>query len=99
MKRLAYFLMGLLISAQVDDAWAITQGLSNVLLTDSDDEFLPSHLRSVEAESTSHERPLLLDLKCLSTGIFSTHKTAFSPRILTWFLAPSLLYFFMSLQI
>ena len=98
MKRLAYLLVLLLISAQVDDAWAVATVLPSVSLADENDEFLPAQ-RLAQDRRTSLQKPLFEALKPANADV------AFMPRGLplawnsTTPFGPSPLYVFMSLQI
>jgi hypothetical protein len=54
MKRFAYFLILLLLSAQLDDYWAVAPVLpSATLAAADDDEYLPSQRRSQEDSGVS----------------------------------------------
>jgi hypothetical protein len=98
MKRLAYLLVLLLISAQVEDAWAVAPVLPSALLSDENDEYLPAQHQLQGAASASRRTPAFNGLKA-QTADFSPFRSGVpSEWNLTTPLAPPSLYVFMSLQ-
>ena len=99
MKRFAYLWVLLLMSAQVDEAWAVAPDFSSAVLADDNDEFLPAQRRPQEELTSSRQKPVLsigtprtADFSFVSRGVPSewNSTTPFSPPPL---------YVFMSLQI
>ena len=100
MNRLVYLLILLLMSAQVDDCWAVTPDSPSAPLAAADnDEYLPSQMRPQGEQSSSLKKsvfdglkPQTADFSLLRRGVQSEWHliTPFTPRPL---------YVFMSLQI
>jgi hypothetical protein len=98
MKRFAYFLVLLLISAQVDDCWAAAPVLPSAPLAD-DDEYLSSRQRPQEEESSPYQKPVFAGLKAQTADLPLVRRGVPSERNLTTPFTPPPLYVFMSLQI
>jgi hypothetical protein len=99
MKRFAYFLVLLLFSAQVDDAWAVAPVLPSAPFADDNDEYLPAQRRSGEEKSASVQEPMFVGLKSPTADIPIARSGAPSDGNLTAPFTPPPLYLFMSLQI
>jgi hypothetical protein len=98
MNRLAYLLLLLLVSAQVDDYWVGVPTLPSAPRAD-DDEYLPSPQRSQEEDCSPQQKltfaglkPQTVDLPLVRRGVPSEQNPA-TP------FAPPPLYVFMSLQL
>ena len=98
MKRLSYLLIFLLISAQMDDAWAAAPIVPSAPLTD-EEEYLPAQRQVREAQSSSDPRPIFVDLEHQTSDFLLGRGGAPSERNLTTPFTPPFLYVFMSLQI
>ena len=99
MKWLAYLLVLLLISAQAEDAWAVTPVLPFAPLSDENDEYLPAQRQVQGAASSSCQPPAFNGLKP-RTAYFSPVRSGVpSEWNLTTPFGPPPLYVFMSLQI
>jgi hypothetical protein len=99
MKRLPYILILLLISAQFDDAWALTPGVPSAPLAEDDDndEYIPAHQRTQDEEPSPRQQPVFDGLKPCPPD-FSVVRRGVPSE---WNLAvpsPPALYVFMSLQ-
>ena len=100
MSRLAYFLILLLLSAQVDDAWAVAPVLpSSPVDDDDDDEYLPSQRRRLEEESVPDKKPAFDGLKTQTADFPVVRRGVSSEWTLTTPFTLPPLYVFMSLQI
>ena len=99
MKRLAYLLILLLISAQVDDTWAVAPVVLSAPLADEDDEYLPSQRVTRGEESYSRQKPVLDAVNPRNADFPFAPGSVPSKWILTTPFAPLSLYVFMSLQI
>jgi len=99
MKRLVYFLILLLISAQVDDTWAVAPVLPSAPLTDDNDEYLPAQWRSLGERSSSSQKGLFDGRKPQTANFSSVRRGVPTEWKLTTSFAPHSLYVFMSLQI
>ncbi len=101
MKRVAYLLVLLLISAQVDDLWAVAPVSPSAPLAD-DDEYLPPQRRSREEVSVADEGPAFVGLEP-QTADFTLVRSGKSGVPSRWHLTtpfgPPPLYVLMSLQI
>jgi hypothetical protein len=100
MKRFAYLLILLLLSAQVDDYWAADPALpSSAAPTADNDEYLPAQRRPQDQRSSSCQRPVP-DAVTLHPAALSRVPRGVSPeRDLTTPFTPPPLYALMSLQI
>ena len=99
MKRFAYFLIVLLASAIVDDAWATALALPSPSVAEENDEYLPAQ-RVPEAEhSAARQQPVLGESKSLAATCSPVRRAAPSGWSLTESFGDSSLYVFMSLQI
>jgi hypothetical protein len=99
MKRLAYLLVLLLISAQAEDAWAVAPVLPSAPLTDDNDEYLPAQRQLQGAASSSRQAPAFNGLKPRTADFSSARSGVPSEWNLTTPFGPPPLYVFMSLQI
>jgi hypothetical protein len=99
MRRLAFILILLLVSAKVDNAWACAPVVPSAPLTDDDDEYLPSQRRPEEGPSSPRQKPAFLGLKSEATGRPLVRRGVPPGRDLTTPFAPRPLYVLMSLQI
>src|SRR5215831_18556535 len=99
MKRFAYLLVLLLISAEAGDAWAVAPVLSSAPLSDENDEYLPAQRQVQGAATSSCQPPAFNGLKS-RTADFSPGQSGVPSRWnLTTPFGPPPLYVFMSLQI
>jgi hypothetical protein len=102
MNRLAYLLLLLLISAQVDNywdnSWAATPLVPSAPQAD-DDEYLPSPQRPQQEECSPHQKPVFAGLKPQTADSPLVRRGVPSERNLTTAFAPPPLYVFMSLQL
>jgi hypothetical protein len=98
MNRLAYFLILLLISAQVDDYWAAAPVLLSAPQAD-DDEYLPAPRRPQDEECSPHQKPVFAGLKPQSADLPQVRRGVPSEQNLITPFTPPPLYVFMSLQI
>lgn len=99
MKRLPYLLIVFLVSAQVDDYWAVAPVLPSAPLTEDNDEYLPAQRHSRRERSSSLQKPVFLSLLPQTAEFSSVRRGMPAERNLTAPLAPPSLYVFMSLQI
>jgi hypothetical protein len=99
MKRHAYLLILLLLSAQVDDAWAVAPVLSSAQSADDDNEYLPSERRTQGEESCARQEPICVGLKPHTADFSFVPWDVPSEWNLNTPFAPPPLYAFMSLQI
>jgi hypothetical protein len=98
MKRLAYLLMPLLLSAQVDDLWAAALHVPPASLAD-DDNYLPPRPRPQGERTSAHQPPVFVGLKP-QTPDFPLLRRGVRPAWnLTTPFTPPPLSVFMSLQI
>jgi hypothetical protein len=97
MKRLAYLLLLLLISAQVDDTWAVAPVSPSAPLAD-DDEYLPSQWRAQE-ECPPRQGPVLVGLEPQTADLPLVRRGVPLEWGRTTPFAPPSLYVLMSLQI
>src|SRR5262245_10766525 len=74
MKRLAYFMILLLMCAQVDDAWAVAPASPSAPLTDDNDEYLPSQWRSLGEQFSSPQKRLFDGRKPRTTNFSSVRR-------------------------
>jgi hypothetical protein len=73
-KRLAYFLLLLLISAQIDDVWDAAPTSSSASLVDDNDEYLPAQRRPQEEQIALAQWPPLVDMKAQAADWSVVHK-------------------------
>jgi hypothetical protein len=100
MRRLAYFLILLLLSAQVDDAFAVAPVLPSAPVAGDDDgEYLPSKPRRLEQESLPDKEPAFDGLKAETADFPLVRRGVPSERNLTTPFTPAPLYVFMSLRL
>src|SRR5262245_6915199 len=99
MNRLAYLLILLLISAQVDDAWAVPPVLAPGPLADDNNAYLPSQGRPQGEQSYSRQKPVFDGLKPQTADFSLVRRGVPSDGNLTTPFTPPPLYVFMSLQI
>jgi hypothetical protein len=99
MKRLTYLLVLLVISAQVDDTWAVAPDVLSAPFADEDDEYLPSEPLTLGEESSSCQKPVFDAVKPLTADFRCVPGSVPSERNLTTPFAPLPLYLFMSMQI
>jgi hypothetical protein len=95
----AYFLVLLLIWAQVDDYWAAAPVLPSAPLADEDDEYLPSQWRPQEEECAPQQEPGFVGLKPQTADLPLVRRGVPSEWNLTTPFTPPPLYVFMSMQI
>jgi hypothetical protein len=98
MSRLAYLLLLLLISAQVDNYWAAAPLVPSAPQAD-DDEYLPSPQRPQEEECSPHQKPVFAGLKPQTVNLPLVRRGVTSERNVTPPFTPPPLYVFMSLQL
>jgi hypothetical protein len=97
MKRLAYLLILLLLSAQVDDAWAVVAVSPSVPLAD-DGDYLPAQRRLRDEQPPGRE-PVFVGREPRTAAFPLVRRgTPFEWNLSTPFTPPPL-YVFMSLQI
>ena len=98
MNRFAYLLILILLSTQIDDAWAAAPVFQSASVASDSDEYLPAKRRLRDEESSSQEL-LFVGLKTRTPG-FPPARSGLSveSNLSTPFPATSL-YVFMSLQI
>jgi hypothetical protein len=99
MNRLAYLLVLLLISAQVDDAWAVAPALPSAPLSDESDQYLPAQRQLQGAASAARQPPAFSGLKPRTADFTSVRSGVPSEWNLTTPFGPLPLYVLMSLQI
>jgi hypothetical protein len=102
MKRVTYFLILLLITDQVDDAWAVAPVSTDTPLTaddDYDDDYLAAPQQSARELSPSHHGPAFLGRNRPTAELTSCRRGVPSAPDLTAPFAPPALYVLMSLQI
>jgi hypothetical protein len=99
MNWLPYFLILLLVSAQVDDYWAPALGLPSAPLADDDDEYTSSEQRQQEKECSSSQKLVFVGLKPQTADLPPPRRGVSSEWDLTTPFTPPPLYIFMSLQI
>src|SRR5262245_21963715 len=99
MKRLVYFLILLLISAQVDDAWVVAAHVPFAPLVEDGDEYLPAQRPPREELSSSSQGARFVRLTVAAVN-FSVVRRNLPPswNLATPFTTPPL-YALMSLQI
>ena len=98
MKRLAHFLILLLLLAQVDDAWAVAPVSPSAPITDDDDEYLPAQWR-LRDEQSSGQEPAFVGVKPQTADFPLVRRGVPLQWNLSTPFAPPPLYLFMSLQI
>jgi hypothetical protein len=99
MKRLAYLLVLLLISAQAEDAWAVASVLPSAPLSEENDEYLPAQRQLQGAASASRQAPAFNGLTPRTADFSPVRSGVPSEWNLTTPFGPPSLYVFMSLQI
>jgi len=97
MNRIAYFLVLLLISAQVDNYWAAAPVLSSAPLAE-DDEYLPPQQPRVK-ESSPLQNPVFVGLQPRTADLPPLRRGVPSGWNRTTLCSSAPLYVFMSLQI
>jgi len=99
MKPIGYLLILLLLSAQLDDAWAIAPVLPSAPVGDDNDEYLPAQGRPQAEESPPCQKPAF-DVPKPPTAALSFVATGVAFKCtLPAPAEPSLLSLFMILQI
>ena len=100
MKRFAYLLILLLVSAQANDALALTAAPTapSSSLTDDNDEYLPARRRPREEESTWDQGPTFVTLNPPAVNFPPAQRGISFGWDLTAPFTPPSLYVFMSLQ-
>jgi hypothetical protein len=98
MKWLAYLLLLLLFSAQVDETWGVTLGSPSASPAADNDEYLPAQPRREVEPSTSRQEPLF-GLKPQTADGSIARRSVPGERNHTPPAAPPPLYAFMSLRI
>jgi hypothetical protein len=93
LTRHSYFLILLLLSGQVDDAWPIAAVVPSAPLAD-DDDYLPQQRRAREEDASVQSKPAFAGRKPETTQLPLVHRGV---SLATPF-APDPLYVFMSLQ-
>jgi hypothetical protein len=99
MKPIGYFLILLLLSAQLDDAWAAPPVLPSAPLGDDNDEYPPAQRRAEEEESSPRQQPVFNGLKPHIAALSFVARDVAVTWNLPTPLGPSLLSLFMILQI
>jgi hypothetical protein len=102
MKRLAYFLILLLITDQVDDAWAFAPAWATTPVAaddDYDDDYLPVQRQSARELSPCGHGPAFLGRDRQAAELTSCRRGVPSRSGLTGPFAPPALYVLVSLQI
>ena len=99
MNRLAYLLIFLLTSAQVDDYWTVATNSLSAPLTDDDDEYLPSQRQVRVKQSSSRQGPVFVGLNSQTADGNVAPRGVPSGWNLTTPFTPPPLYVFTSLQI
>jgi len=99
MKRLVFLLILLLISTQVDAAWAVAPDLPSAPLADDNDEYPPLKRRPQGEQSSSRQKPVFDGLKPQTADFSLVRRGVPSEWNLTTPFTPPPLYVFMSLQI
>ena len=99
MNRLVYLLILVLISAQVDDTWAVATYLPSTSPAEDYDEFLPARRQVRDEQLSTGQGPLFAGLT-FQTADFSIVRRGIPSEwnLITPFTPPPL-YVFMSLQI
>jgi hypothetical protein len=100
MKRFAYLLILLLVSAQAGDALALTAApiSPSSSLADDNDEYLPAQRRPREEESISDHGPTFVTLNPPTANLPPAQRGVSFGWDLTAPFTPPSLYVFMSLQ-
>ena len=98
LKRLAYLLVLVLTSAQLDDAWAVAPDLPSAPLTDDNDECLPAR-RQLRAEPPSRHEPVFAGLHSRTAACPLVRRGLRSESNPATPVTPQPLYAFLSLQI
>jgi hypothetical protein len=98
MKRLAYLLILLMISDQVQDAWDVAS-VSLTAPLDDDDEYLPSERRPEEEECSARQGQDFVGLEPQTAAFPLVRNGVPSEWTRTTPCTPPPLYVFMSLQI
>jgi hypothetical protein len=97
-QRLAYLLLLLLISAQVDDVWAAAPASPSAPLAD-DDEYLPAQRRPQEEQVALGQRLPFVGLKAPPADLSAAQKRPPSGSNPARPFTPQPLYTFMSLRL
>jgi hypothetical protein len=98
MNRIAYFLLLVLMWAQVDDYLAAALLLPSAPLAD-DDEYVTSRQQPTEEECSAREKRVFVGLKPQTADFSLLQRDVPSEWNLTAAFSPPPLYVFMSLQI
>jgi hypothetical protein len=98
-KRAAYFLLLLLISAQLDDAWAAAPASLSVPIAEENDEYLPAPRQPQEEQIPLGQWLPLAGLKVQPADSSVVQKRLSSRSNPATPFAPQPLYAFMSLRI
>jgi hypothetical protein len=98
-KRPAYFLLLLLISAQLDDGWAAAPASPSAPLVDDDDEYLPAQRRPQEEQIALGQWLPFAGLKVQPADSAVVQKGLSSRSNPATPFTPQPLYAFMSLRI
>jgi hypothetical protein len=98
MKRFAYLLTLLLLSAQADDALAAVCNLPPDPLADVNDEYLPSQWRAREERPTPDQAPAVAEPRSRAADVPPVRKGVPSGWNRITPFTPPPLYVFMSLQ-
>ena len=98
MNRLAYLLLLLLVSAQLDDYWVAGPPWPSAPRAD-DDEYLPSPQRPQDDECSPHQKPTFAGLQPQTVDLPLVRRGVLSGQDRTPPFAPPPLYVFMSLQL
>jgi hypothetical protein len=98
MNRLAYLLILLLITAQVDNYWPGAPLVPSAPQAD-DDEYLPLPQRPKQQECSPHQKPVFAGREAQAPDLPLVRTGVPSGQSLTTPFAPSPLYVFMSFQL
>jgi hypothetical protein len=96
-SKIIYFLIALLFSAQLDDAWVSGPVSASSAVAGDNDEYLPSERRQHSEQSAPHHTPAHVGLDRLAIDFFASGRgPATGSKLLLTFGRCSL-YVFMSL--
>src|SRR4051812_31026362 len=76
MKPLAYLLILLSLSAQVDTAWVLIPDSPSASLSDENDDYLPGQRWPWGEPSSSHQVPMFVGLKPQTKGFSAVRRGA-----------------------
>ena len=99
MKRLAWLLILLLVSAPFDGAWAVASDSPSLSVDDDNDEYLPAQRRSRGEQGTFNQKPAPGRFELQTSDHSFVRRDGPSEWNLITPFAPPPLYVFMSLQI